>query len=219
MKSMTKSDSATKNHSHEFELTGGALCLDFANTVGDRPVSHEEHLHDYDDLLSWSRQAGALPAEQIAELEREAVRHPRKARAAFRRALELRETLFRIFGGLAAGERPTAKDVRILNVELANALPHLEICEEPDCFDWSWSGPSDALDRPLWPVVRSAADLLTSNEVPVIRECASETCSWLFVDRSRTRRRRWCDMSTCGNRAKAKRHYERKKARAKRKRV
>jgi predicted RNA-binding Zn ribbon-like protein len=61
----------------------------------------------------------------------------------------------------------------------------------------------------LWPVVRSAADLLTSERVVRVRECAAEDCAWLFVDTSRGPRRKWCDMSTCGNRAKARRYYAR----------
>jgi len=78
-------------------------------------------------------------------------------------------------------------------------------------LQWAWDETAPSLDRPIWLIVRSAANLLTSEETSSIRECASETCSWLFVDRSRTRRRRWCDMSTCGNRAKARRHYQRRK--------
>jgi predicted RNA-binding Zn ribbon-like protein len=70
------------------------------------------------------------------------------------------------------------------------------------------------LERPLWPILRSAADLLTSPEVHAVKECGSDRCSWLFVDRSRTHRRRWCDMKSCGNRAKARRHYQKTRAQA-----
>jgi predicted RNA-binding Zn ribbon-like protein len=60
-------------------------------------------------------------------------------------------------------------------------------------------------------VARAAADLLVSPERALVRECASGTCSWLFVDRSRTHQRRWCSMKTCGNRAKARRFYTRRR--------
>src|SRR5207302_22567 len=70
----------------------------------------------------------------------------------------------------------------------------------------------ETLDRMLWPVIRSAADLLVSGEAQRVRRCASETCDWLFLDTSRNHSRRWCDMSGCGNRAKARRHYARAKA-------
>ena len=69
----------------------------------------------------------------------------------------------------------------------------------------------DALDYPLWPIARSAADLLVSADVALVHECASDVCSWLFVDRSPGRRRRWCDMKVCGNRAKARRFYQRRR--------
>lgn len=197
--------------SYQFELTGGALCLDFANTLGDRPRCREEHLTEYADLLSWARQTDILPASVLDGLDRSARKHPRLAEGFFERAVELRETLYRIFGRLARSEEPNSEDIAHLNEALGTALPHLEVEEASDGFTWTWAGPGDALDRPLWPVLRSAADLLTSDEATALRECASETCSWLFVDRSRTRRRRWCDMSTCGNRAKARRHYRRQK--------
>jgi predicted RNA-binding Zn ribbon-like protein len=65
------------------------------------------------------------------------------------------------------------------------------------------------MDQMLWPVARSAAELLTSERAGRVRECASETCSWLFLDGSRNGRRKWCDMASCGNRAKARRYYAR----------
>jgi predicted RNA-binding Zn ribbon-like protein len=43
------------------------------------------------------------------------------------------------------------------------------------------------------------------------RTCANDRCRWTFYDTSPTGRRRWCDMKTCGNRAKAARHRERSK--------
>jgi len=197
--------------SPDFEMTGGALCLDFANTLGDRPRSTEEHLGGYDDLLRFSRQAGVLPTADLDELERLAEKHSRSARTACKRAIEIRETLYRIFGRLAGGEAPEGEDIQLLNSALHRTLRQLEVRAQHRAFEWAWGGPAEALDRPLWPIVRSAAEMLTSEEVNSIRECASETCSWLFVDRSRTRRRRWCDMATCGNRAKARRHYQRRR--------
>ena len=79
--------------------------------------------------------------------------------------------------------------------------------------EWAWND-SDAPTSPLWPVLRSAADLLTSDELRLLRECAAETCTWLFLDRSRNHSRRWCAMQVCGHRAKARRHYRRKRAAA-----
>jgi predicted RNA-binding Zn ribbon-like protein len=65
------------------------------------------------------------------------------------------------------------------------------------------------LHRLLWPIAESAAELLTSQEVSSIRLCEAPDCDWLFLDNSRNRSRRWCDMKICGNREKARRHYRR----------
>ena len=185
--------------------------LDFTNTVGDRPRFENEHLHEYSDLLSWAAQAGALDGSEISRLERYAKTRSKEARRVFERATELRETLYRVFSQLALEAKPDSKDLNVLNRWLSTGMRNLQIEEHDDSFDWSWSGSDAALDRVLWPIARSAADLLTSDEASQIRQCASETCSWLFVDRSRTHRRRWCDMKTCGNRDKARRYYQRQK--------
>ena len=52
---------------------------------------------------------------------------------------------------------------------------------------------------------------LTSEELDQVRECAGNTCGWLFVDMSRNHSRHWCDMRDCGNRAKVRRYYQRRK--------
>jgi predicted RNA-binding Zn ribbon-like protein len=194
-----------------FELTGGALCLDFANTLGDRPRSTQEKLEGMKDLLRFSEQAGTLGAADRARLEREALDHPRLAREALGRAVAFREALYRIFAALAGGRRPGSADLEEVNRALGPALANLRVEPRGSGFGWSWSASPAGFDHLLWPVARSAAELLTSTEVDLVRECASEVCSWLFVDRSRTHRRRWCDMKVCGNRAKARRHYERRK--------
>jgi predicted RNA-binding Zn ribbon-like protein len=202
---------AAPSVAHVFELSGGALCLDFTNTVGDRPRCDNEHLGGYGDLLAWACQAGILDGKGEDRLKRHARAHPKEVSRVFARAKELRESLYRLFSSLAVGDRPDRKDLALLNRWISEAMPNLRVAQKDDSFDWSWSESETALDRMLWSVARSAADLLTSSEADQVRECASETCSWLFVDRSRTHRRRWCDMKTCGNRNKARRYYQRKR--------
>jgi predicted RNA-binding Zn ribbon-like protein len=193
-----------------FEFSGGALCLDFANTVGDRPEATKDLLKNYADLLAWSLEAGLLDARECRKLSRRASRNPAEAQGAFSGAIEVRETLHRIYAALARGRQPDRGDLEGLNDDLGHALPFVCLVATDAGFRWTWSG--ETLDRPLWPVIRSAADLLTSDEVALVRECDSGTCSWLFIDRSRTRCRRWCDMKTCGNRQKARRYYRRHKS-------
>jgi predicted RNA-binding Zn ribbon-like protein len=195
----------------EFDLGSGALCLDFANTVNwhasDSPV---DDLADYTGLLAFSEQAGLLPAGRRAELDQLARHYPAEAAATYERAVELREAIYRIFAGLSAGRDAAAADLAILNDFLARALPHQQIVAEGDGFAWGWRPGLPALDEMLRPVARSAADWLVSADLDRVRECADDRgCGYLFVDTSRNRSRRWCSMESCGNRAKARRHYER----------
>jgi predicted RNA-binding Zn ribbon-like protein len=193
-----------------FELTGGALCLDFANTLGDRPRGQDEHLAGFPGLVSFARQAGLLTPAAARRLLQEAAGQPRRARRAFQRALALRECLYRVFAALARGGSPARADVTALNEALAQALSRLRLRPHGDGFAWAWSEDAAGdLERVWWPVARSAGELLVSAPRPPVRECASATCSWLFLDHSRGGRRRWCDMKTCGNRHKARRHYRR----------
>jgi predicted RNA-binding Zn ribbon-like protein len=197
-----------------FAFDAGALCLDFANTLSSRlGGTRRERLGEYRDLLAWGRAAGCLTAAAGARLRRRSAREPARAAAELRRARRVRERLYRLFSRLAAGASPGAGDLAGFERDLAGALRRLRL--RPGAggasWVWSWDG-EDHLERPLWPVLRSAAELLASPAAARVRECAGTDCSWLFLDRSHAARRRWCDMRTCGNRAKATRHYRRRRA-------
>jgi predicted RNA-binding Zn ribbon-like protein len=198
---------------NSLHLVGGRLCLDFTNTVGSHDAEHsDERLTSYQDLLIWSRRAGILDEEGQARLEQSAAAQPTTAASTFEQAFNLRETMFRIFSAVA-DERPAAPtDLEHFNIVLGTVMAHANLVQTDEGFTWGWQTDLDALDSILWPIVRSAADLLTSGELGRVRECSSDTCEWLFVDTSRNRSRRWCDMEDCGNRAKARRHYHRKRA-------
>lgn len=194
-----------------FDFSGGALCLDYANTLGDRPRCEKESLREYADVVEWCREAGLIPSRDAARLVAEAGAHPRRAAADLAAAIALRESLYALFAALARGQEPPPGDLDLLNRALPEVLGHLALERRESGFTWRFTAPTGERERLLWPVVRSAAELLASGGVAEVRECASETCSWLFLDRSRTHRRRWCDMKSCGNRAKARRHYARLK--------
>jgi predicted RNA-binding Zn ribbon-like protein len=195
-----------------FELTGGRLCLDFTNTVEDRPSDHpHELLKNYSDLVSWSRQAQVLTEQEAQRLLEEAARRPAEAYSVLAQAIALREAIYRIFKALAEDASPEEDDLVSLNAAIAVAMTHARLVPKVDGFAWDWDSDGRDLDHMLWPVVRSAADLLASDELHDVRVCASETCSWLFFDTSKNHSRRWCDMKSCGNRAKARRFYGRKK--------
>jgi predicted RNA-binding Zn ribbon-like protein len=192
-----------------FDLTSGAHCLDFVNTLENRGGEDVEALHSYEDLATFACEAGMLDEAVVLALLRRAGRESGAAAEAVCRAVALREALYRLLTGHSP-EREAA-DLELLNGELAVALAARRLRRGGKGWSWSWASAVD-LGRPLWPVLRSVSELLTSEELGAVRTCAAERCSWLFMDRSRNRSRRWCDMRTCGNRAKARRHYVRKKA-------
>ncbi len=195
-----------------FELTGGALCLDFANTVDNRPAGARELLRSYEDLISWAEQAGVIDAGLANALRNEAARRPHAAESALAGARALREALYAIFSARAAGRPSPPEAVATLNAAMAPSLARLQLDARPDgAFAWRWSFDDGALDGLLAPIVDSAAELLTAPDLARVRECEADTCGWLFIDRSRNRSRRWCDMAVCGNRAKVRRHYARAK--------
>lgn len=201
---------------HAFDLTGGELCLDFANTVEDRPRRSMEYLQGWADLVDWGLQAGALSRPQASALRRSGERDPGGADRVFQDALALRETIFRLFAALASGRAPGGADLAALNEALAETMGHARVERKNGGFVWAWADGTPTLGRVLWPVVRSAADLLVAPACGDIRQCASETCSWLFLDCSPRKIRRWCSMKTCGNRDKVRRFYARQRASARR---
>ena len=192
----------------EFEYSSGSLCLDLANTWGDRSDPGDDGLKGYHELLGWAHGAGLVNDRERGELEKLAHAETAKSFGAFRTALELRETVFRLCSSVAAGEQPTERDVAALNAAL-ETVPRQRLCRGAECCEWEWPEGKPEFRRLLWPVIQSAADLVSSPDVARIRECDAPDCNWLFLDRSRGGRRRWCDMSVCGNRAKARRYYER----------
>jgi predicted RNA-binding Zn ribbon-like protein len=196
-----------------FKAVGGWLCLDFVNSVNwDSPERAAERFFDYTDLVRWGQFAAALTEAEAQQLLRAAAGRPGEAAAVYEQALALRATIHRIFAAVANGSSPAAGDLAALNAALAEALAHARLVASGSGFTWSWAGAPESLARPLWLVVGSAAALLTSEQLARVGQCAGESCGWLFLDTSRNRSRRWCEMEHCGNRAKARRHYRRKQA-------
>ncbi len=191
-------------------LIGGALCLDFVNTVDPRHASRRrEYLDSYPALVAWGRHAGAIDADQGERLSEAAAVQPAEADQVLSRAIRLREALYPLFSQAGEG-RPAPDDLGVLQAEVTCALARFRVAWSPAGFGWEWDQASPGLDRVLWPVAWSAAELLMQGPLERIRECpGQDTCGWLFLDLSKNASRRWCDMRVCGNRAKARRHYER----------
>ena len=196
------SDTLAAMQDPPFGFIAGDSALDFVNTADWTDAGRvDERLTDYDALARWSVEAGVLPRSAGQRLGRSAAARPREARATLAEAIRTREILHDVFTDVAAGKRP-GKALRELNALVSEAMGRLELS---DALRWEWRGSDERLDAMLWPVIRSAADLLTSGEVGQIRVCGGPACGWMFVDRSRNGLRRWCRMRTCGTREKTRR--------------
>jgi predicted RNA-binding Zn ribbon-like protein len=97
-----------------------------------------------------------------------------------------------------------------LNADVQDAAEHMRLVPVKGGFEWRFDD-GNQFERVLWPIARAAADLLASDQLPYVRACFSKTCEWFFLDTSKNHHRRWCDMTTCGNRAKVQRFYTRQK--------
>jgi predicted RNA-binding Zn ribbon-like protein len=194
-----------------FKFLGGWLCLDFVNTRNwDSKDPVHERFKAYSDFVWWNRQADTFSHSETQHLLQQGECQPAEATAAFEQGLALRDVIYHIFRAIEAGLTPDRTDLSVFNAALSEALAHLRVVWAEDNFIWAWSNQENMLEQAFWPVLRSAADLLTSDKLDRLGKCAGDSCGWLFLDLSRNRSRRWCDMTHCGNRAKARRHYKRR---------
>ena len=202
----------TLKNAPDFDFDSGELCLDFANTLDwHASASPGENFNSYPDLVAFTRQAGLIDEAQAQRLLKAARKHPDQAKAALERAVELREAIYRIFVSQIDQEPAAPKDLEILNAVLRQGLQHFRVTPAPQGFAFDLGNGGENLQQMLWPVAWSAVELLTSERLERVGQCADDRgCGYLFFDTSRNRSRRWCSMESCGNRAKAMRHYERK---------
>jgi predicted RNA-binding Zn ribbon-like protein len=181
-----------------FGFVGGSLALDFVNTVGNRlhKPARRDYFRSMADVVDWAVAAGLTQARSIRG----------GSGSDLRRVVATRERFYRIFVAFA-------DDLASLNDLVWAARRQQRITPTPAGFAWRWARSVPELDRVVGEIALDAAALLTSPRHTQIRQCHDDYCGWLFVDQSRSGRRRWCSMGDCGNRAKARRHYERTRER------
>jgi predicted RNA-binding Zn ribbon-like protein len=191
----------------------GAVCLEFANTIENYRLDNPlDFFSRYEDMLAWSLDQGLVSEATSAHLSRKAEADASQAADVFAAAKVLRARIYRVFSAIAHGIEPARADVSSLNRELSGALTHLQLEGSEGRYRWFWCDQATRLDSLVWPVLRSAAELLVAPGLQRLRQCNGDKCTWLFLDRSKNRSRRWCHMQICGNRAKSRRHYARSRA-------
>jgi predicted RNA-binding Zn ribbon-like protein len=183
-------------------------CLDYANTRMWRGTAAPvEQLGALTDVLDWIAGIAGLSAEALMRLRTWMAAHPDQAASLFAAAIALRELVYRVFSAVARGTAVTEPDLAALNRALAEAPPRAALARLAGGYAWRIEHAALSAPALLAPILWSAADLLVQAPHRRIRQCANPECLWLFIDASKNGSRRWCDMTACGNRAKARRHY------------
>jgi len=189
--------------------SGRWLCLVFSNTVENYRLEQQlDNLVDFPRWVEWSTKHGLVEGPLRERLLSWAAANPAASGLALESAKALRLRLFRLLSARAAGAIPDTDALAFLNEHLAMATAHLELQPTPQGVVLVWQDEVSP-ERLVWPIVYSAACLLTHPQSARLRRCGGDKCTWLFIDESKNGSRLWCDMSVCGNRAKSRRHYER----------
>jgi predicted RNA-binding Zn ribbon-like protein len=192
------------------QSVGGHPALDLVNTVSWRndPARITDRLADAGGVIQWSVDAGLASADQAARLRAQLARNPARGHRVLEECRSLRELAYRLLRPIAVGTAPAAADLRATRsaivaalgrAELVSALPLRWEVELHDLEDVPTTG---ALV--LW-------RLLQFEDPRRLRQCQDSGCGWLFLDRSKNGSRVWCSSADCGNRARARRHYQRQR--------
>ena len=196
----------------------GAPALDFLNSVAVPADTEVEWLGSGEDLLDWLEQAGLVQSDVLQDVRKTA--GPGELDAAAAQARALREW-FRGFVVQHKGHRLTRKAINQLeplnrllarDEAFGQIVPRSKRARSEDAasdLEWvplrRWRSP-DAL---LLPIAKAMADLLATADFTCVKGCEWHTCTLHFLDTTRGRKRRWCSMSVCGNRAKQAAHRDR----------
>jgi len=195
-------------------LVGGALAFNFTNTTSGRGgARHLEHLGRPEDLAVWAHHAKIIGKKNARDLQRRCGLSPRLAEQLQRRALELRDVVFRIGAALAAGKPTSTEDVDRLTGIHAECVRVGRLRSIKGLYGWTWNVDEHPIEAILGPIVLSALSVVCQADLSRIKQCQGRDCGWLFFDGTKNKNRRWCEMEVCGNRAKQSRLRQRRRPR------
>ena len=193
------------------DFIAGEAALDFINTVTGRDVQPRDWLDSYARLLEWAGRAKLLPPKSLQALAASAGRNPESAARSLAKAKKLREALFEIASGIAERRAPSPESLEILRDHwLAGAEAH-DFGVERGQLAALLDPQADGLDLVSSIVAWRFVGQVLPQPPKRLKLCDGPNCSWLFLDTSKAGRRRWCDMADCGNAAKSRRHYARRR--------
>jgi predicted RNA-binding Zn ribbon-like protein len=200
----------TPSRAANLPLVGSDLAFDFTNTSSGRSTpAQQEHLRAPEHVIAWSRHAKLLAPEDGETARALIAASPKLGRKLLARALELRETIYRIGSAIAQRDAPPPADTDALARIHAACVASAKLAPFRGNFVWSWRPADGLVEAILGPITLSALTLLVQSDVSRIKQCAGDHCGWLFFDTTKNKQRRWCEMEVCGNRAKQKAHRAR----------
>jgi predicted RNA-binding Zn ribbon-like protein len=185
------------------------LFVSFGNTLAYEHGRAVDSLPDVTALLAWLRQRRLISGRGLAAEAARLRRDGEEATRRLERFRHLRELLHAIAAEVTVDGHPTRGQLRELNHILRHGLHYHQIEMDPDGSRYTFAQVGDRLDQARATIAGSLAQFLAEDTPSRLRTCANEGCRFLFIDRSPTGRRRWCDMRTCGNQAKVARHRAR----------
>jgi predicted RNA-binding Zn ribbon-like protein len=187
-------------------LVGGELALDFANTASGRGgPDHRDHLQAPADVADWAANARVLPPEDAAWLKATARADPALGDRLLQGALALREDIYALGAELAAGRGAPPEPIDRIRALHAHCLEKARLAPFGPRFAWNWRAEASPVEAVLGPISLSALTTLLRADLSRIKQCQGDKCGWLFLDATKNKSRRWCEMEVCGNRAKQKR--------------
>lgn len=179
-------------------FVGGHPALDFLNTVADQGKTRDHsEIADWESFVAWAGASGLFTASELRTLK--ALDGSGVRASVLADVHRLRETAHAVLSELATDAPPLRGRLGELEAGLNDALGRASLKRRDGGFIWS-AGTTGAT-RIVDALALSVEDLLRGEGISRLRECGR--CTWLFIDRGRGKGRRWCDMRTCGNRAKA----------------
>jgi predicted RNA-binding Zn ribbon-like protein len=188
------------------DLIADDLALNFANTESGRGFpSHQNHFREAENVVEWLRHANALPVDEAGWLQTQVAKRADLAADLLAQATALRDAIHDIGAALGHRAKPAEAALASLSALHARCVAKAELAPGALSCRWTWSVRASPVEAALGPIALAAVRLFTEGDFDRIRECGGHACGWLFYDRSKNNRRRWCEMEVCGNRAKQKR--------------
>ncbi|MEX0625011.1 MAG: CGNR zinc finger domain-containing protein [Chloroflexota bacterium] len=185
------------------------LFISFGNTLEYERGEPVDAVPDMSSLLTWLRERRLISGRGMAVEAAHLRRDPEETARRIERFHHLREVLHLIAAQVTETGHPTSEQLRDLNHILRHGLHYHQVERDPDGTRYTFAQVGDRLDQARATIASSLAQFLADDAPSRLRVCANAGCRYLFIDRSRTGRRRWCDMRTCGNQAKVARHRAR----------